>query len=160
MSYGNSSAPRELITVDVTDYSPHRKQILLRVISEAQASLQVAPSTDVGTGAWSKSAYDQAMVMLAGSRAEVQIKVVKRAIANGGAITRAEVYELGGYPESRKLKGFTRPANRATQALRDRGELPEDADELLDPIYDTAIKGYQPARGFRVPHELIMLNLE
>jgi hypothetical protein len=97
--------------------------------------------------------------MMAGSKAEVQIKVVKRAIANGGSVTRSEVYELGGYPADRKLKGFTRPANRATQALRDSSELPDEADELLQPIYSMDIKGYQPAQGFRVPQELVTLGV-
>jgi len=68
------------------------------------------------------------------------------------------VYELGGYPEDRQLKGFTRPANRATQALRDSGDLPDEAEELLEAIYDLNIKGYQQAKGFRVPQELVALG--
>ncbi|OIJ88133.1 hypothetical protein BIV25_37115 [Streptomyces sp. MUSC 14] len=160
MSQGYNAAPRELITVDVTGYSPHQKQVILQAISEAQANLDAAIPEDVEASGWTKNAYDQAIVMMAGSRAEVQIKVVKRAIANGGSITRSEVYELGGYPADRQLKGFTRPANRATQTLRDRGELPDEADELLEPIYDMAIKGYQPAKGFRVPEELVTLGVE
>jgi hypothetical protein len=98
------------------------------------------------------------MIMLAGGKAEVQMEAVRRAILNGGSIVRSEVYELGGYPEDRQLKGFTRPANRATQALRDSGDLPDEADELLEAIYDMNIKGYQPAKGFRVPQELVALG--
>jgi hypothetical protein len=152
--------PRELITVDVTGYSRNQRSIILNAISEAQATLHTAPLEESGSSGWTKHAYDKALVKLAGSRAEVQIEVVKRAVANGGSITRAEVFELGGYPADRQLKGFTRPANRATQALRDSGDLPEDADELLESIYDMAIKGYQPAKGFRVPQELVKLNAE
>jgi hypothetical protein len=41
-----------------------------------------------------------------------------------------------------------------TQALRDSGDLPEDAEELLEPIYDMNIK------GFRVPQKLVALDGE
>ena len=50
--------------------------------------------------------------------------------------------------------------NRATLSLRDSGELPEDAEELLEPIYDTSVRGYQRARGFRVPLEIVKLFSE
>jgi hypothetical protein len=152
--------PRELITVEVTGYSQHERSIILNAISEAQAALHMARPDETGPSGWTKNAYDKALLKLAGSRADVQIQVVKRAIENGGSITRAEVFELGGYPTDRQLKGFTRPANRVTQELRDSGDLPEDADELLDPIYDMAAKGYQQAKGFRVPSELVRLNAE
>lgn len=160
MSDISDAALRELITVDVTGYSQHQRSAILHAISEAQAILQAAQAEELEPSGWTKAAYEQALVKMAGSRAEVQIKVVKRAIENGGSITRAEVFELGGYAADRKLKGFTRPANRATQALRDSGDLPEDADELLEPIYDMAIKGYQQAKGFRVPQELVKLSAE
>jgi len=100
------------------------------------------------------------MEKLAGSKASVQMKVIKRAIELGGSIARAEVYDLGGFESTRSLKGFTRPVNRATLSLRDSGELPEDAEELLDPIYDTSVRGYQRARGFRVPLEIVKLFSE
>jgi hypothetical protein len=160
MSNDYGAAPRELITIDVTGYSPHSRQVVLQAIAEAQARVHVTAPKDPGPVAWTKAAYDQAMIMLAGSNATVQIKAVKRAIANGGSIARSEVYELGDYPEDRQLKGFTRSANRVTQALRDSGDLPEDAEELLEPIYDMNIKGYQPAKGFRVPQELVALDGE
>ena len=43
--------------------------------------------------------------------------------------------KICGYDSSRSLKGFTRPVNRVTLALRDSGDLPEEADELLEPLY-------------------------
>jgi hypothetical protein len=155
-----TDGPRELITVDVTGYSQYQRSAILTAISEAEAALYaVQPDETEGVG-WTTNAYDKALVKLAGSRAEVQIQAVKRAIENGGYVTRAEVFELGGYPEGRQLKGFTRPVNRATQELRDSGDLPENAGELLEPVYDMTIKGYQPSKGFRVPQELVNLNAE
>lgn len=157
MPDSHGAGPRELITIDVTGYPQHVRQRILqaigRVLAEADSESRVP-----GPVAWTKEAYEKAMIMLAGSKAEVQMEAVRRAILNGGSITRSEVYELGGYPEERQLKGFTRPANRATQALRDSGDLPDEADELLEAIYDMSIKGYQQARGFRVPQELVALG--
>lgn len=154
------NGPRELITIDVTGYSPYQRSIVLDAISAAQATIQEDAADEGEPGGWTKAAYDKALVKLADSRASVQIQAVKRAIENGGSVTRAEVYDLGGYPAERQLKGFTRPANRATQELRDSGDLPADAAELLDPIYDYTVKGYQQAKGFRVPKELLQLITE
>ena len=86
--------------------------------------------------------------------------MITRAIENGGSVTREETYELGGYEPTRSLKGFTRPVNRATLALRDSGDLPEDAEELLGPIYDMSVKSYQRAKGFRIPLEIVKLYSE
>jgi excisionase family DNA binding protein len=158
--YPPSDDPRELITIDVTGYTQYQRSIILNAISEAQATLHVARPVEAEPTGWTKRAYEKALVKLAASRAEVQIQVVKRAIENGGSIMRAEVFELGGYPADRQLRGFTRSTNRATQELRESGDLPEDADELLAPIYDMTIKGYQQAKGFRVPQELVKLDAE
>ncbi|MGY1669427.1 hypothetical protein ACI79G_15430 [Geodermatophilus sp. SYSU D00779] len=41
--------------------------------------------------------------------------------------------------------------------MRDCGDLPEDADELLVTQYDPDVKGYQPTTGFSVPPEVVKL---
>jgi hypothetical protein len=155
-SYG--AGPRELITTDVTGYPAHVRQRILQAIEQVLAEADSEARKAPGLVAWTKATYEKAMIMLAGSKAEVQMEAVRRAILNGGSITRSEVYELGGYPEGRQLKGFTRPVNRATQALRDSGDLPDEAEELLEAIYDMNVKGYQQAKGFRVPQELVALG--
>lgn len=102
-------------------------------------------------------AYHEAMRRLLGKHG-VQASVINDAIKNGtGYLDRDAVYELGNYPQTRSLKGFTRPVNRIQQGLVDDGLLPADADDLLVTDYDLTVKGYQRARGFQVPLEVVRL---
>lgn len=68
--------------------------------------------------------------------------------------------ELGHLGESRSLKGFTRPVNRFPEEARERGLFPGDAEDVLLPDYDPAIKCFQRARGFFVPMEVVKLAEE
>ena len=43
------------------------------------------------------------------SQGHIQADVIRGAIANGGRISRARVYELGNRDASQTLRGFTRP---------------------------------------------------
>lgn len=83
-------------------------------------------------------------------------KVVRRAIENGGHITRDEVYEVIGRDESKSLKGFTKPASSLTDRLISNGALPENAKPLLAPIYRKS-KTFQQAQGFTVPVQVVSL---
>lgn len=87
----------------------------------------------------------------------VACKPDHRAARQGGVVARDEVYELGDYDPERSLKGFTRPVNRICQELRDSEVVPADAPDLLVPDYDEKIKGYQRARSFSVPADIIGL---
>jgi hypothetical protein len=82
-------------------------------------------------------------------------KVILRAIANGGHVSRAEVYAILGRSEDQSLKGFTRPVNRVMQSFQEKNAIPANAEPLLEPIYDTSVKTYQQAQGFRVPLQVV-----
>jgi hypothetical protein len=41
--------------------------------------------------------------------APVQARAIRLAAASGGRVSREQVYELGGFPDDRMLRGFTRP---------------------------------------------------
>jgi len=82
--------------------------------------------------------------------------VVRRAIENGGHVSRDEVYELLGRDRSKSLKGFTKPAASLTERLIAGGELPSGAKPLLAPIYQKS-KTYQQAQGFAVPVQVVSL---
>lgn len=129
----------------------------MEAIKSVEGDIDSMSLDEIEATGWTKELVEKVLELLAGSRANVQIKAVKFAIEQGGVVSRDDVYELGAYSESRSLKGFTRPTNRATQALRDSGELPEDAEELLEPIYDMNVSGYQRAKGFRIPLEIVRL---
>ena len=113
--------------------------------------------TEIESTGWSIELYDEAMSGLL-DRHFVQANAINEAIKAGtGYISRADVYALGRYPETRSLKGFTRPVNRIMVDLVESGKLPDDAEDLLLPVYDPDIKGYQRASGFRVPLELVKI---
>jgi hypothetical protein len=75
--------------------------------------------------------------------------IIERAAANGGAVTRAEVYEIAGYPPERMLRGFTRPTRRITLDLIVEGLIDEDVDWPLLTQYATGVV----ASHFIVPPE-------
>jgi predicted nucleic acid-binding protein len=85
----------------------------------------------------------------------VQEATIRLAAQQGGYISREEVYALGEYEPDRQLRGFTRPVNRLVQELRDSGELPADATDILLPVYDKMVHGLGWVDGFRVPAEII-----
>jgi hypothetical protein len=89
--------------------------------------------------------------------APVQEATIRLAAQQGGYIRREDVYRLGEYEPTRTLKGFTRPVNRLVQELRDTGELPEDAADVLVPVYDKMTYGFGWVDGFRVPSEIVDL---
>jgi hypothetical protein len=74
-------------------------------------------------------------------------------------VSREEIYQLGGYDETRTLRGFTRPARRIAQSFRDRGFVPPGAIDVLEAEYDAQVS-YVQAAGFRVPAELVPLLSE
>lgn len=156
------------ITTDVTDWSaPARTELLELIDKLSAASAQgtytpPAPVTPekVEPSGWTQEAYLEVITKLL-RKHHVQVAVIFEAIKNGtGYVSRDQVYELGHYDESRSLKGFTRPVNRFTEEAQEKGLLPDDAEDLLLPDYDPAIKGFQRARGFFVPMEVVKLAEE
>lgn len=75
--------------------------------------------------------------------------IIEHAAANGGVVTRAEVYEIADYPPERMLRGFTRPTRRITLDLIVEGLLEEDVDWPLLTQYATGVV----ASHFIVPPE-------
>lgn len=162
------------ISADVTHWSTQQRTELLEKIDalnqSATGTLTLPPPSGVQThpaipdeiesAGWTYPAYEEAMIALL-SKHYVQAAAIGAAIKKGtGYVTRDEVYALGKYPETRSLKGFTRPVNRVTADLVDSGKLPEDAEDLLRPDYDPAVKSYQRAKGFFVPMEVVKLAHE
>lgn len=79
-----------------------------------------------------------------------QHRAIVVAHAHGGWITREEVYQQAGYGPERSLRGFTRPVERLTRLLMDRGFLPYYAEPALVPRYNFAETGHNRAVGFRL----------
>ncbi len=155
-----TTTTRVVISTDVTDWPSHRRDELVKTIQAFEARF-TGPDlgADVESTGWTLEAYHEAMEALLRSH-PTQATVINEAIRNGGTIDRAQVYSLAGYPESRSLKGFTRPVNRIMGQLIESGSLPEEAEDLLEPIYDLAVKSFQRTQGFRVPAELVKILWE
>ncbi len=115
----------------------------------------ISRSDQISTG-WTAEALDMLLRRLA-YEAPVQEATIRFAAKNGGFIGRDEVYRIGEYDASRQLKGFTRPVNRLVQDLRDSGAIPEEAVDVLVPVYDEGTHGFGWVDGFRVPSEIVSL---
>lgn len=153
------------VTVDVTKWPMPARIELLELIDNIEARLvgdQPAPTIpdEVEPSGWNQEAYHAVIKGLL-SRHPAQISVIFEAIKNGtGYVTRDKVYELGHYEPERSLKGFTRPVNRLTAEAVEAGLLTEDAEDLLMPDYDPNVKGFQRAKGFIVPAEVVKMAQE
>lgn len=90
------------------------------------------------------------------ARYPAQTKTILKAVRNGGFVDRATVYSLAGYPEERKLIGFTRPIGTVARELHDEGLLSGEEPFLLQTVYG-ADTDPSWAAGFRVPDEVIPL---
>lgn len=84
-------------------------------------------------------------------QAPVQAAALRLATtANGGRVTREQVYELGDFPDERMLRGFTRPPRRIAQALQAEGIVPDGVLPILVARYPDGVK----ASYFSVPPEV------
>ncbi|GAA3607804.1 PIN domain-containing protein [Marihabitans asiaticum] len=101
---------------------------------------------------WSADAA-RAVLKELDSQGHTQADVIREAIANGGRIPRARVYELDNRDESQMLRGFTRPVKRVTAELQAKGDVPYGVAALLDAVYETGVK----SSHFAVPHEVVEL---
>lgn len=83
--------------------------------------------------------------------APVQAAALRLAVpANGGRVTREQVYDLGSYGDERMLRGFTRPVRRLTEVLQAEGLVPEGVSTLLVSRYPDGVK----TSYFSVPPEV------
>lgn len=101
---------------------------------------------------WSADAA-RAVLKELDSQGHTQADVIREAIANGGRISRARVYELDNRDENQMLRGFTRPVKRVTAELQAKGDVPYGVAALLDAVYETGVK----SSHFAVPHEVVEL---
>ncbi|MET7970927.1 PIN domain-containing protein [Micromonospora sp. NPDC005305] len=104
---------------------------------------------------WTQEAVQELLARL-DLQAPVQAMAIRFAAEHNGFVSRENVYEIGRYNEGRMLRGFTRPANRIAQELRDEGIAGEGTLDVLKAVYDPAFS-YVQASGFEIPHDLVPL---
>lgn len=85
-------------------------------------------------------------------QAPLQAALIREAAAGDHSVSRGRVYELGGYPEDRTLRGFTRPVRRIAAGLTAAGMLHEAAAPALRAVYPP---GGVRAVSFEVPRSVV-----
>lgn len=125
---------RTAFTVDVDDLDTEQRDELKKVIDSALRRI-VDPERDDLVLGWTRTTLESALSRLERDGARAQAETIREALRNGGYVTRATVYKIGHYPKGRTLRGFTRPVNRTVLSMRDSGEVPADAVDLLTPSY-------------------------
>ncbi|MGW5248297.1 hypothetical protein ACWEQN_31500 [Streptomyces sp. NPDC004129] len=85
-----------------------------------------------------------------------RVKAIVAAAANGGFVDRETVYELAGYDETRRLRGFTQPIGTLSRDLQAIGVLTGGEPFLLTTVYGHAVDPSW-AKGFRIPSGVIPL---
>lgn len=117
----------------------------------AVESLIASSETDAPMN-WQLSTYEELLSRLESGGHQVQADSIRRASASlDGSVSRADVYEIGGFDESRSLRRFSLPARRIMLTLIEDGLLIEDAQPPLSAEYD----GPGQATGFVVPKEFL-----
>lgn len=129
---------------------PRNDNILRKAQEESKRLLE---ANQIPPSGWNKDAICQAIDLLPAP----QKNVVLHAAAAGGPLSRMAVYQATGREPDRSLKGFTKPTARIKALLEKKGVLPAGADDLLQQIYDPAVKTFQPVQGFKIPLEVAVL---
>lgn len=81
--------------------------------------------------------------------------IIRAAAAEGGSISRDDVYRLADYDDHRMLRGFTKPTARITRDLQTAGLVADGVEPPLTPIYDG-----MKATAFVIPQEMVTILAE
>jgi len=127
----------------------HAAALEVAVPPEAAADVARASTTDDEEG-WTRSATFELLKRL-DAEGWPHAEVIRMAAAQGGTVSRDQVYEVAGSGEDRMLRGFTRPTTRITRLLEEEGRLMPGADVALTANYD----GGATAVSFAIPPEMV-----
>jgi PIN like domain len=142
------SMARELLAVTVHDESVEDADRVDRLLSDGEIVLP--------DGGWNTDSI-VALLNQLGDEAPVQEAAITHAAYARGFINREKVYEIGDYPTSRSLRGFTRPINRIAQLFREEGRIHESAVDLLNAVYDQWSDNPSAAIGFELNSQVVPL---
>ncbi|MGW0917117.1 PIN-like domain-containing protein [Streptomyces sp. NPDC002784] len=116
---------------------------------------EASADTDTEDEAWTAESLAAFMDELM-RRYPSRVKAIVAAAANGGFVDRETVYELAGYDETRRLRGFTQPIGTLARDLQAVGVLTGGEPFLLTTVYGHAVDPSW-AKGFRIPSAVIPL---
>ena len=141
---------QELLKVPVREQSVRDADIIDQLLSESDHLPQGGWTTDTLAMLLERVAHD----------APVQAHVIRVMANQDGYVSREQVYELAHYPAGRSLRGFTRPINRIAQNLRDEGQIPEEAVDIVTTVYNEQSPNVGWAAGFRVHDDVLPVLVE
>lgn len=125
--------------------------VVVREQSVADVERVERSRSNFESAGWTREAVDEFFKRLEAD-SPVQAAVLRLAAEQGGAVNRKQVYEIGGYDETRMLRGFTRPVRRICQDLRKEGVLDQDAQDPIEVIYES--ENWSQASGFGILPEV------
>lgn len=140
------------MTIDLEGLDDAQQVELAKVVDSAVRRLLDPDGEELVLG-WTRSTIELALKYLEEDGAWVQAATIREALQHDGYLTRDRVFKLGKYTKGRTLRGFSRPVNRIVEDMRENGEIPVDAVDLLGTSYQDG----PTADGFRVPSELAQL---
>lgn len=143
------------LIIDVEELSTEQEREFRRLVTDAFTTVTGGPEAVIA--GWTVTAATELFSRLEAANRPVQAKVIRAAASAGGMCDRAKVYALGGYDDSRSLRGFTRPVNRIVDAMKTEGILAADAADPMQTIYDPDNPSFQQAKGFGMPPEVAPL---
>ncbi|UOG23806.1 hypothetical protein MTX80_23085 (plasmid) [Gordonia amicalis] len=154
------------LTLDVGDLTPEQVAEIVRFVAALRES--EIDEHEVDDGSWrdaESTGWTLEHVRLLRQHLEergknVQLAAFDLAIKQGGFVSRASVYRLGGYDDSRRLNNWTAPFVVAADWLEDEHGLPHDTSYPVSTYYDPEVKGFQRALGFEVLPEIVKLVRE
>lgn len=124
--------------------------------SLVEASTIVSEDESNDESLWTEAAYKRLLSDLREVGNIVQGDIISLAARDGGFISRAQIYEHGGYSENRSLRRFALPAQRIALGLAEEGLLSEKAEMPLEAVYE----GPGKTIGYRVPNEFVVFETE
>lgn len=140
-SYGYIAVPTDNLSNDTIS---KLRSAIDSILAEASSPVE----------GWTVSTAIEAIRRLQRRNRPAQLRVLRAIAENGGYVDRAQVYELAGYGEQRRLNGFSKPVNGVVRELVDEGALPSEAGHPMYTDYDADNPSFQKARGFGMPTEL------
>ncbi|MFC8314215.1 hypothetical protein ACFUEJ_11395 [Gordonia sp. NPDC057258] len=155
----------DTLTLDVGDLTPEQVAEILRFVASLRDVETDEREVDDDSWRHAKSTgWTLEHVTLLREHLEdrgkdVQLAAFDLAIKHGGFVSRASVYRLGDYDDSRRLNNWTAPFVVAADWLEAKHGL-TSPEYPVRAVYDDEVKGYQRALGFEVLPEIVKLVRE
>ncbi|TFB86879.1 hypothetical protein E3O44_06850 [Cryobacterium algoricola] len=145
--------PTTQLVIDISDISTDCIARLHRAIADVLAQ----PGNSSEALGWTHSVAVELINRLRAMDRPIQEAVLRREVENGGAASREEVYDIGGYAQDRQLKGFTRAVNTIVRDLVEEGQLPSHAPNPMEPLWEFGGATSKSALAFAMPADLVAL---